>query len=228
MSKETKARITFTAAAIITGLLFGLLTSGCGSINEVPDDASPMTTPDTGKGGSPVSMGGTGGTMVTPGADGSVVPTTDGSAGSDGNNIMLTTEEIIARLKVVPPQVVFAIGNPSDFGGAKYAYEVWNFPIGKTCVHSLGSNNTAMIWLDGKWQKSIRLVNGVIVNDPIKIERIATSDELAKAKVAMENTETPRFSPLTIDLWKTLHKNTMAADIEKVNASMPSPLECRD
>lgn len=226
MSKEAKARIAFTAAAIITGLLFGLLTAGCGSIEEVPaDDANTTTTPDSGKGGTPVSMTGTGGTMNPLPADGAVVPPADGNSG-DGND-MLTTEEIIAKLKVVPPQVVFVIGNPNDFGGAKYGYEIWNFPIGQTCVNPT-NGNTAMIWRDGKWQKSSYLDKGVIVSKPVKVERIATSDELSTDKVVMENPETPRFAPLTIDLWKITHKKTMEADITKINASLPSPLDCRE
>lgn len=232
LTKETKTRITFTLTVVAAALVAGMLTAGCGTIDEVQvnDDASNTKPTQTGTAGNDSNTGGgTGGTMTpAPTTDGSTTKTDTTPTITDGNNAMLTTDQIIAELKVVPPQVVFVIANPSDFGGAKFGYEMWNFPVGKKCLNSNG-NNTALIWLNGKWTLSgPSRVGNQIINNPVIVSRIATSDELAVANVSMKNVETPAFSPLTVDLWKVKNQSGIDAAIAKVNGSSPSPLACTD
>lgn len=205
---------------------------GCGTVEEIPanDDAQNPPKADSGNAGMVTTAPGTGGTMMpAPTSDGSTntetKPTTDGNS----TDTMLTTDQIIAELKVVPPGVVFVIGNPQDFLGAKFGFETWNFPIGKKCVNSRYGADTALIWLNGQWQLSgPRMMGNSIVNNAVLVSRIATSDELAAANVAMTNAMTPNFPPLTIDLWKVKHKDTLDADIAKMNSSSSSPLICTD
>lgn len=222
LTKEKRAQVTFTLTVIAAALIAGMLTAGCGSIEEVAvnDDAA-KPTQTGGTAGTTTTGTGTGGT-ITSTSDGSTIGETKPATDGNPNDNMLTTDEIIAKLKVVPSRVIFVVGNPQDFDGAKYAWDVWNFPIGKACrnaSHPMGS--PAIMWVNGQWKQFFNYKFAVV-------QRIATSDELAKDKVSMDARPVTVMPPLTIDIWGTQHASTLAKDMDVVNASPPTNLECMD